>query len=164
MSEFRPPSSEKERPVSNREVPGSSPGEGSSAHTQPEQHPATAPTHLAGAPVAGPLWHYVVVRRELAGGALLAQVVHAAGESAAAFAMNTGRHLPNDVRAVVLVATKDQMQAIIDEHQYRSDTQFFPIVETDGPLAGSTTAIGFTPTTKEHLTPILGHLRPWRAA
>lgn len=142
MNESRPPSSVEKRPVSNREVPGSTPGEGST---------------FSG------VWHYVIVRRELTGGALLAQVVHAAGESAASFGVNSGRCMPPDARAVVLVATKEQMQAIIDETEYRSDIRPWVITETDGPLAGSTTAIGFVTDNREKWKPIVGHLRPWRA-
>lgn len=160
----RPPSSEKERPVSNGEAPGSSPGEGSTAQHERRVEPADRPQEVAGAPVGGVLKHYVVVRRELTGGALLAQVVHAAGESAAAFGVNTGRLLPSDTRAVVLVGSKAQLEDIVWATVHRSDVQPFVIRETDGPLAGSTTALGFFCDDPAKAKALVGHLRPWSAA
>ena len=103
------------------------------------------------------------MRRELAGGALLAQVVHAAGESAAAFGVNTGEHLPSDTRAVVLVATKAQLEDLDSSTKNRSDVQIFFMRETDGPLAGSLTAAAFFSTGPEKAKALVGHLRPWRA-
>lgn len=134
----RPPSSEKERPVSNREVPGSSPGEGST------------------------FWHYIVVRRELTGGALLAQVLHASADSLKMH-LDRGGLYPQDARGVVLVATKEQLADL--GVKLATLGQFFHVVtETDGPLAGSTTAIALITSDRETLRPALGHLRPWRAA
>lgn len=190
MNSF-PRSSEKEHSAdADREDPGSSPGGGASltegqvtateaqasigaSRTPPstsaqhnqKQDRSTVPNQLAGAPVVreSGCWHYIVVRRELTGGPLLAQVVHAAGESASAFSMNTGRHLPRDARAVVLVATKEQLALLVEQVQFRSDLQVHIITETDGPLAGSTTALGFIVSEKGIATEFVGHLRPWRA-
>lgn len=133
----RPPSSEKERPVFNREVPGSSPGEGSN------------------------FWHYVVVRRELTGGALLAQVLHASADSLKMH-LELGGSYPQDARGVVLVATKEQLadlgSALVGLGQH-----FHVVTETDGPLAGSTTALALITSNRDALKPALSHLRPWRA-
>lgn len=131
-----PGSSEKERPVTNREVGGSSPPRGST-------------------------YHYVIVRRELSGGALLAQVLHASGESVAEWLRLEGP-FPRDARGVVLVATKEQLAAVIDQFTEKKFA-FARINETDGPLAGSTTAVGIVVADREFVNPILSHLKPWRA-
>lgn len=165
INDSRPPSSEKERPVLNREVPGSSPGEGSNLTEVPARESLGGAALLkSDAQAVSPvLKHYIVVRRELTGGALLAQVVHAAGESACAVGVNTGRLLPGDTRAVVLVATKAQLEELDRNTLNRSDVQTFVIKETDGPLAGSTTAIGFFSDDPSQAKALVGHLRPWRA-
>jgi hypothetical protein len=108
------------------------------------------------------------VRRELTGGALLAQAVHAAGESAALWAERRGQ-LPDTTRAVVLVATKEQMEAALEGELERGlPLRDFAsvITETDGPLAGSTTAFGIVANEvgRADLKRLVGHLRPWRAA
>jgi hypothetical protein len=112
---------------------------------------------------ASPLWHYVVVRRELTGGALLAQVVHAAEMTGSFHGVNHGKSMPSDSRCVVLVATKEQLQQIVDSTANRSDVQLSVVTETDGPLAGSTTAVAFLAESREQAKPLVGHLRPWRA-
>lgn len=137
---FRPLSSAKERPVFNREVPGSSPGAGSTTY------------------------QYIIVRKELAGGALLAMVAHAAGESVPAAG------LPNDTRVVVLVATKAQMETISGwadaAHGIGSPLSgYAKVLETDGPLTGSYPSIGMVTTDRDFLRrelPLLAELKPWR--
>lgn len=142
--------SHEERPVFDREAAGSTPARGST-------------------------WHYIVIRKELAGGAALAQVAHAAGESAsmwtalraAACARRSGacdgleHQLPPDTRLVVLGATKEQMQRVLDGF-LRENVQHKTIVETDGPLAGMVTALGVVTEDREALKPHVGELRPWR--
>lgn len=107
-------------------------------------------------------WLYVVVRRELTGGALLAQVAHAASEAAAAWGATEGRPLPTDTRAGVLVATKAELEATREALDARA-LPHARIDETDGPLAGSTTAVGLVTFDRDSLRPILGALRVWVA-
>lgn len=162
MNTSRPDSSEKEHPAFNREATGSSPVRGSTAQPAQEQHPATVPTQQAGAPVAGvAVWHYVVVRRELTGGALLAQVLHASADSTKMH-LERGGLYPFDTRGVVLVATKEQL-ADLGVGLVHAGHFFHVVTETDGPLAGSTTAIALITTDREALKHLLGQLRPWRA-
>lgn len=131
-----PLSSEKEQPVLNGKAAGSSPAGGSII------------------PPSG-TWQYIVVRKELSGGALLAQVAHAAGNS-------VDGALPLDTRVVILTATKEQMAKAVADID-AAKISFFRMDESDGPLAGVTTALGVVTNDKERLKPILGHLRPWRA-
>lgn len=102
----------------------------------------------------GSTYQYIIVRKEFSGGALLAQVAHAAGESVI-------EPLPDDVRVVVLVATKEQMASVRDALS-AAGVPHKPILETDGPLEGVLTAIGLVTTNRDELRPILGELRPYR--
>jgi hypothetical protein len=134
VNDSRPDSSvsHEERPVSNREAAGSTPARGSNS------------------------WLYVVVRKELSGGALLAQVAHAAREASAGPA-------PADERACILSATKEQLVELVADLLV-ADIPHRAIVETDGPLTGSTTAIGLVTVERDRLKQLtrIGELRPWR--
>lgn len=137
-----PGSSVPERQVSNLEEGGSNPSRGS--------------TFLG-------CWHYVVLRQELSGGAALAQAVHAAGESAALL----GRALPGDTRAVILSATKAEMDALATDLTLEAPSSprvdaLRIITETDGPLAGSQTALAFVTHQREAVRPLVAHLKVWR--
>lgn len=82
-----------------------------------------------------------------------------------------GRPLPTDTRACVLVATKEQLSEVAaiatgplgDGTVGRLIDAAAVITETDGPLAGSTTAVGIVTFNRELLKTLLGHLKPWRA-
>lgn len=141
----RPGSSVTEQRNSNPEEAGSNPARGSNS------------------------WVYVVLRKELTGGAAISQAVHAAREASRSQA-------PTDERACVLVATKEQLAEIwssleaarfIDHHHSGSDAapSFSRIVETDGPLAGSITAIGVVTRCRDDLrvrVPLLANLKVFR--
>ena len=106
------------------------------------------------------LYHYIIVRRELSGGALLAQVTHAAGESASKWCFLTSRVLPETTRAAVLVASKEELEHVLAGlapsliiHQR--------IDEVDGPLKGSTTAVGFIAAKTEFVKGLVADLKPW---
>ena len=99
---------------------------------------------------------YVIVRRELTGGALLAHVGHAAREA-------PGPRPSEDERICVLVATKAEMA---DACQ-RLDAAGIPYkacVETDGPMAGSTPSVGLAGADRVRIKEALGHLKVWRPA
>lgn len=136
-----------------------------------------------------PPFHYVIIRKELSGGAALAQVGHAAGESAALHALSKVkvegeplsfgnqvvtvidpakfdplRHqLPNDTRLAVLGATKEQLATLLDE-LLREGVQHKAITETDGSLAGMVTSIGLVTDDRDALKkclPALAELKPF---
>jgi hypothetical protein len=106
------------------------------------------------------LYHYIIVRRELSGGALLAQVTHAAGESASKWSLSTTHSLADTTRAAVLVASKEELESVLTKlaasliiHQR--------IDETDGPLKGSTTSVGFIAPKSEFVKALVAGLKPW---
>lgn len=101
------------------------------------------------------------MRRELSGGALLAQVLHASADSLKLH-LERGGAYPQDARGVVLVATKEQI-AQVGEGLVQAGQPFHVVTETDGPLAGSTTALALITENREALVSVLGGLRPWRA-
>jgi hypothetical protein len=100
---------------------------------------------------------YAVVRKELTGGAMLAQFGHAVTECLGPQDVP----LPADTRIVVLAATKEQLDGIAKLLE-KDAVPHKAILETDGPLAGVITAIGLVTREREKLKPILGELRPWR--
>jgi len=131
-------------------------------------------------------FHYVIIRKELSGGAALAQVGHAAGESAALYAlakvsvsgepMTLGNQvvkvlpanfdplvhqLPDDTRLAVLGATKDELGKLVAD-LLRENVPHKAITETDGPLVGMVTSVGLVTENREALKPLLGHLKPFR--
>lgn len=101
----------------------------------------------------------MVLRKELVGGSALAQAVHAAREASRGQA-------PTDERACILVATKEQMAALWITLERQPVTSCISrITETDGPLAGSITAIGIITTQRDLLRahcPLLGDLKVFR--
>lgn len=130
-----------------------------------EEH-RSAETEDAGSnPARGLTYQYLIVRRELSGGALLSQLAHAAGESAVQYMLEHGGDFPGDTRVVVLVATKEELAAL----RYDLTDGAFPhcaIRETDGPLADVVTALGFVTQSRELIRsacPLLAQLKPWRA-
>lgn len=91
------------------------------------------------------LYHYVVIRNDLPDGIREAQVVHAAGESAAAYAVWSGQSLSKATRSVVLaVPSQIELQAVLARLR-ASGLPFSAIVESEGAYAGQLMAIGCTP-------------------
>lgn len=119
----------------------------------------------------------MLVRKELSGGALLAQVAHAASEAASewSLARRTDRslgslpleaddHLPTDTRACILSATKEELSIALYDLG-AAEVAHRAILETDGVLTGVVTAIGVITTDRAELkakVPLLARLRPWR--
>ena len=130
--------------TSNNERPGSS---------VPEQR-LIKPKEVGSNPTRGSTWHYVIVRKEMTGGALLAQAVHAAGES-------VRTPLPPDTRAVVLVATKSEL-ALLKLALINAFVDHTSITENEGPLEGVITAIGLVTTDRDSVRPLLSHLKVYR--
>jgi hypothetical protein len=100
----------------------------------------------------GPLYHYVVVRRDLPHGVQVAQVIHAAGESSPG-------NLPEATHAVALHA-KDEAQLLkIERALHEAGFQFKAIREPDAPWSGALMAIGLSPVTRSPtLRQLLGKL------
>jgi len=89
--------------------------------------------------VEAPRYHYVVVRADLPVGFAMAQVCHAAGESA------LGGPVPDGTNAVVLaVADEAQLLAVFARLEARRLSPFL-IREPDAPYHDQATAIGLPP-------------------
>ena len=133
---------------------------GSSPAERPEHREVAGSVPARGFPTA--TWLFVVVRKEMTGGALLAQVAHASSEAASQYVDEHGHEIPADTRACILGVTKEQMATVkfdLEEGCFSHRV----VLETDGPLAGVVTAIGIVIDNRELVKPILGQLRPWRA-
>jgi hypothetical protein len=107
---------------------------------------------------AGPVTYlYAIMRKDLSGGPLLAQLGHALTECLG----KDDVPLPLDTRIVVLEATKEQLAGVAmllskDGIPHRA------VLESDCPLEGVITGIGLVTRERERLRPILGELRTWR--
>jgi hypothetical protein len=108
-------------------------------------------------PGRGSTYLYALVRKEMTGGALLAQFGHAITECL----HPDDLPLPADTRIVVLGATKEQLEGVATL-LVKDGVPHKAIVETDGVLEGVITAIGLLTRNREALKPILGELRPYR--
>lgn len=106
-------------------------------------------------------YHYIIVRSDLTVGQQAAQIVHAAGESAA------NRDVPEGTHAIVLhVQDEDHLLAVADHLWHKGIKDFKLIIEPDLPLYedrplqdGQGTAIGIPPTTdRKKLASVLGRL------
>lgn len=113
--------------------------------------PAKAPT----------IYHYVIVRADLTTGQQFAQVVHAAGESAANCDVPEGTH------AIVLhVQDEEHLLDIADKLWWKGVKNYKLIIEPDLPLYegrplqdGQGTAIGLRPTAdRSIIRKVLGRL------
>lgn len=107
-------------------------------------------------------YHYIIVRADLTVGQQAAQIVHAAGESAA------NRDVPPGTHAIVLhVQNEEDLLGIADRLWWKGIKDFKLIIEPDLPLYedrplqdGQGTAIGIPPTTdRKKLASVLGQLR-----
>ncbi len=106
-------------------------------------------------------WHYLIVRKELKDGPLLAQLAHAAGYSAALL----GKPLPLRTRVVVLQATKEQFGDVYGKIMDRKDDAgktLFAMYEEEGQLKGCYTAMGFLTCDKQSIIDVVGGLDLWK--
>lgn len=81
-----------------------------------------------------------------------AQLIHAAGESAALNPPSSGTY------AVALEATHSQLMALEHELTLRQ-IKFVPIREPDAPFLGELVAIGIAPQARTNLRKVLGSFR-----
>jgi len=118
-----------------------------------------------------PLTHYIVVRRDLPLGEVLAQLAHAAGESffllgtksesgrsvhdgrGMAFERTNDRILkglfrPHETIAIVLGARNEHRLRKLEQTLLAHQVPHVAVVETDGALAGQLCAIGLLPASK----------------
>jgi len=103
---------------------------------------------------SGPLYHYVVVRTDIAAGSQFAQVVHAAGESA-----RLANELPEDTRAVALgIKDKASLEAL-EARLIAARIVHAAIREPDPPFNGELVAIGLAPVSRQLVRRLLSSLR-----
>lgn len=95
----------------------------------------------------------MIVRRDLPLGAIVAQTIHAAGESSPG-----GQFLPSDTRAIALSVPDEQALLCLEEQLRASKVLFKAIREPDPPYHGALMAIGIQPQPRAQLRPLLGHL------
>lgn len=100
-------------------------------------------------PSEEPLFHFVIVRRDLSIGLLAAMCVHAAGESSPG-------DLPGNTHAVVLSAPDEAALAAVKDRLARAGVAHVAIREPD--LGDALMAIGVRPARKEILRKHLSSL------
>lgn len=116
---------------------------------EPMGHPGLPHEPVSVAVVRKPLHHYVIVRDDLPLGVLGSMIIHAAGESAAAWAHVNQRKLPADTHAVLLEVSNEA--ELLEFHKnlvqagYLRGVDQFLIDENSGPYAGQFMAIGILP-------------------
>lgn len=99
-----------------------------------------------------PLYHYVIVRADLPKGVMVAQTIHAAGESAVV-------PVPDGTYAVALEVPDEVSLLRLADRLDGADINYRLIVENDGPFAHQAMAIGIVPRRdRETLRPFTGEL------
>lgn len=91
-----------------------------------------------GSSTQGPLYHYVIVRSDLPIGAIVAQTIHAAGES-------SGK-VPSGTRAVALSVPNERALLRLEDRLIELGIAHAAIREPDPPYHGALMAIGLEPT------------------
>lgn len=97
---------------------------------------------------AGPLTHYVILRDDLPRGALVAQCIHAAGESVTA-------PVPDDTYAVALAAKSEADLLRLADRLAAAGIPHKLIREPDPPFFGQAVALGIPPMDRRLLKPFL---------
>lgn len=98
------------------------------------------------------LYHYVIVRQDLPFGVVLAQTVHAAGESA----QNTV--VPPNTHAVVLAVPDEHTLLRYEAKLLRNGIAITAIREPDEPWNGQLMTIGIKPQSREKIKKLLSNL------
>jgi len=95
-------------------------------------------------PLAAPLAHYVVIRKDLPLGILAAQLVHAAGESSPG-------NLPPGTHAIVLEVPDEPALAALGRRLVLAGVAHVRIVEDAQPWTGQLMALGLVPVPREEV-------------
>jgi hypothetical protein len=95
----------------------------------------------------------VIVRRDLPLGAIVAQTIHAAGESSPG-----GHLLPSDTRAIALSVPDEAALLRLEVDLIAAGVSFRAIREPDAPYNGALMAIGLTPVPRLQVRHLLSHL------
>lgn len=95
--------------------------------------------------------HYCIVRDDLPKGTQAAQLVHAAGESAA---IHEGP-LPHGTRAVVLAVSGQEKLLAVEKRLVDKDIPHHAVREPDAPYNGALVAIGVCPTSRKKVSKLL---------
>lgn len=98
----------------------------------------------------------MIIRKDLPFGVALAQVVHAAGESA----QNT--EVPPNTHAVVLAVPDEQALLAVEERFVHAGIEITAIREPDAPYFNQITAIGIKPQPREKIRKLLSNLPLYR--
>lgn len=98
----------------------------------------------------------MVIRKDLPFGVALAQLVHAAGESA----QNT--EVPPNTHAVVLAVPDEATLLAVEEKLLRHNIELASIREPDSPWCGQLMAIGIKPQSREKIRKLLSNLPLYR--
>lgn len=153
-------SSNVERPCASAGDGGSNPPPGATIRpgSSDAEHLLSKQGVAASQTAPGSTYIYAVVRKEMTGGALLAQYGHAITECL----RPEDLPLPEDTRIVVLGATGPQLAGVA-MLLAKDGVHHRVIAETEGVLEGVITAIGLVTRDRESLKPILGELRPYRS-
>lgn len=93
-----------------------------------------------------------MVRRDLPLGAVVAQTIHAAGES------SPGPSLPPDTHAIALSVPDELTLLRLEEQLVAAGVPFKAIREPDAPYFGQLMAIGVVPTAEPHVRKLLRRL------
>jgi hypothetical protein len=103
------------------------------------------------------LTHYIVVRRDLPVGVLLAMVAHAAGESfyRLASTFTVASFNPSETIAIVLGARNEGRLEKLAHALHADSVPCVEIHEVDGEYAGQLLAIGIVPGDKSALAPFV---------
>jgi hypothetical protein len=86
-------------------------------------------------------------------GTIVAQTIHAAGESSPG-----GKFLPPDTRAIALAVPDEQALLRLEDDLKNAGIKFRAIREPDAPWNGALMAIGITPVVRDSVRHLLGRL------
>ena len=98
------------------------------------------------------MYHYCICRTDIPLGNICAQLLHAAGESAALF----GSALPPNTHAVALSASSEEELLKLELRAKQRSVRFCAIREPDAPFNNALVAIGFVPSPKSVFKSLLG--------
>jgi peptidyl-tRNA hydrolase len=109
------------------------------------------------------MYHYIIIRGDLPAGTAAAQVVHAAGESAALSVLRLRgteepQGLPEGTHAVVLCVPGEEDLLRLAAKLEERGIAHVQIREPDAPYFGELLALGVVPLPRREVAPVLRHL------